>query len=91
MDILDLDPAVLDSIASIIEGYCSKQESIMDDYLVGTYSLSSEWSDDQTFGSMLEEIRKLRTSVVDLMNEIKATYPKYFREKAEQIRNIPKF
>ncbi len=84
---LEIDPEVLDTIAVIVEGYCSSQEGIMDDYLSRTSSLVSEWTDDQTFGSMLGEINSLRRSVVDLMDEIRTTYPKYFRAKAERIRN----
>ena len=89
MDVLDLDPAVLDSTASIVEGYCSRQKAIMDDYLREAASLSSEWTDDQTLGPLLEEIRRMRNSVTTVMDEISARYPKYFREKAEQIRQRP--
>lgn len=90
MDILDLDPAVLESTATIVEGYCHRQKSIMDDYLNSTSSLSSEWTDDQTLGPLLEEIRRMKNIVTTLMDEISATYPRYFRDKAEQIRNRPK-
>jgi len=91
MDILDLDPEVLDATASVIEGYCNRQKSIMDEYLSNTSSLSSEWTDDKTLGPLLEEIKTLKNSVVTLMDEIKSKYPAYFRGKAEVIRNRPKF
>lgn len=91
MDILELDPSVLDTTAVIIEGYCAKQTSIMDDYLSNTNSLSSDWTDDQTLGPLLEEIKRMRNSVVSIMEEIRRTYPQYFREKAEHIRQRPKF
>ena len=90
MDVLDLDPVVLESTATIVEGYCNRQKSIMDDYLRNTSSLSSEWTDDQTLGPLLEEIKRMKSSVTNIMDEIRATYPKYFRDKAEQIRNRPK-
>lgn len=90
MDILDLDPAVLESTATIVEGYCNRQKSIMDEYLSSTSSLSSEWTDDQTLGQLLEGIKRMKSSVTTIMDEIRATYPKYFRDKAEQIRNRPK-
>lgn len=90
MDVLDLDPVVLESTATIVEGYCNRQKSIMDDYLRNTSSLSSEWTDDQTLGPLLEEIKRMKSSVTSIMDEIRATYPKYFRDKAEQIRNRPK-
>ena len=89
MDILDLDPEVLDATASVIEGYCNRQKSIMDDYLSNTSALASEWTDDKTLGPLLEEIKMLKNSVVSLMDEIKTKYPAYFREKAEVIRNRP--
>ncbi|MDE6435209.1 MAG: hypothetical protein K2L07_13375 [Lachnospiraceae bacterium] len=91
MDILDLNPEVLESTASIIEGYCNRQKSIMADYLSSTASLSSDWTDDQTLGSMLEEIKQMKNAVEGVMDEILTAYPNYFRSKAEQIRNRPKF
>ena len=91
MDIFDLDPTVLETTASIIEVYCVKQKEIMDDYLSNTTSLTSDWDDDKTMGMMLEEIRQMRNSVESLMDEIRATYPPFFKKKAEQIRQRPKF
>lgn len=90
MDNLDLNPEALESTASIVEGYCNKQKAIMDGYLGQTSSLSSDWTDDQTLGPLLEEIKQMKNSVERIMNEILSTYPKYFRGKAEQIRNRPK-
>ena len=91
MDILDLNPEVLESTASIIEGYCNRQKAIMADYLGNTSSLSSDWTDDQTLGPLLEEIKQMKSSVEGIMDEILSIYPNYFRGKAEQIRNRPKF
>ena len=89
MDVLDLDPEVLDTTATIIEGYCARQKSIMDDYLSGTMSLATDWTDDKTLGPLLEEINRMKSSVAGIMDEIRATYPAYFRSKADQIRNRP--
>lgn len=91
MDILELSPEVLESTASIIEGYCNRQKSIMADYLSNAFSLSGDWTDDQTLGPLLEEIKQMRSAVEGIMDEILSTYPNYFRGKAEQIRNRPKF
>lgn len=91
MDILDLDPEVLDTTAGLVEGYCNRQTAIMDEYLSNTSALASEWSDDQTFGSLLEEVKRLKDSVVTLMDEIRGTYPQYFRDRAEFIRRRPRF
>lgn len=91
MDVFDLDPAVLDSTASIVESYCRRQCDIMDDYLSYIYSLSSEWDDDVTMGKLLEEIRQMKHNVEGVMDEIRGTYPGFFRMKAEQIRNRPTF
>ncbi len=91
MDILDLDPEVLDVTASIVEGYCDRQASIMNEYVSNTSALSSEWTDDQTFGLLLDEVKRLKDSVVTLMEEIRGKYPQYFRERANYIRNRPKF
>lgn len=91
MDILDLDPEVLDTTAGVVEAYCNRQSAIMNDYLSNTTALSAEWTDDQTFGSLLEEVKRLKGNVVKLMDEIRETYPPYFREKANNIRHRPKF
>ena len=91
MEILDLNPEVLESTASIIEGYCNRQKYIMSEYMSNTASLSSDWTDDQTLGPLLEEIKQMRSVVEGVMDEILTTYPNYFRGKAEQIRNRPKF
>ncbi len=90
MDNLELDPAVLETTATVIEGYCNRQKSIMDDYLSSITSLSSEWQDDETLGPLIEEIRRMKTSVINVMDEIMAIYPNYFRNKAAQIGSRPK-
>ena len=91
MDVFDLNPEVLETTASIIEGYCAKQRDIMGEYLSNTSSMNSEWDDDQTMGALLEEIRQMKQNVETLMDEIRSTYPDFFRKKAEQIRRRPKF
>ena len=89
MSVLDLDPNVLESTATIIEEYCRRQAAIMDDYLANASSLSYDWTDDKTLGTMLEEIKVLRNRVMDVMNDIRTVYPRFFREKAELIRQRP--
>lgn len=91
MSEMDLNPEVLDMTATIIENYCKKQQEIMGSYLSDISSLSGEWDDDKTMGTMLEEIRQMKTAVEGVMDEIRSTYPEFFRKKAEQIRNRPKF
>lgn len=90
MDNLELSPQALDTTATIIELYCKKQMSIMTEYLTLTSSLSSDWTDHETLGSLLEEINRLKNNVENIMSEILSVYPKFFREKAEQIRRRPK-
>ena len=89
MTVLDLDPDVLDTTATIVEGYCRKQQEIMESYLRNTASLSYEWTDDKTLGTLLEEIKALRNRVAEVMNTICQIYPPYFKEKAEEIRRRP--
>lgn len=91
MDILDLNPEVLESTASIIESYCNRQKGIMSDYVHDVSALSGDWSDDRTLGPLLEEISQMERTVESIMDEIVTTYPSYFRNKAEHIRNRPKF
>lgn len=91
MEVFDLNPDALETTASVVEIYCTKQRETMSDYLSNISSLSSEWDDDQTMGTLLEEIRQMKQSVESLMDEIRAVYPGFFRKKAEQIRSRPKY
>ena len=88
---LIFDPEVLLATADIIKGYCAKQREIMDDYFSKIMALKSEWSDDETFGSMVEEIRNLSRDFLDIIDEIESTYPEYFRSKAQLILERPVF
>ena len=91
MDELSLSPEVLDATADIIEGYCYKQIAVMDNYLNSVSAMRSEWTDDRSIGPMLEEIRRMKSEVEQLMDEIRSRYPSYFRAKADIIRNRPTF
>ena len=90
-DLLKLDPEVLEATAGVIERYCEGQMAIMNEYLNNTTSLGSEWTDDQTFGSLLEEVRRIKSSVEQVMAEIKGVYPQYFRGRAAYIRSRPDY
>ena len=91
MENLETSPEALESAANIVDAYCRTQKSVMDTYLRNATSMQSEWVDDKTLGSLLEEIRHLNTIVSALMDEIQSYYPRYFRKKAEMLRNRPKF
>lgn len=91
MDNLETSPEALEGAANIIESYCRTQKSIMNTYLRNTTSMQSEWTDDQTLGPLVEEVRRLDKVVGELMDEIQSQYPKYMRKKAEMLRNRPKF
>ena len=91
MDVLELDPQVLDATADIISIYCMKQKLIMDDYMRKMQSLSYEWQDDETIGKLLQEIRALSNSVDKVMDILKIKYPEYFKKQAEIIRQRPKY
>ena len=90
MDDLSLDPMVLEKTAIIIERYCSLQINIIDQYSQKMAMLSNDWTDDQTLGTLLEEVNKMKLRITSLMEEICQFYPNYFNQKAEQIRNRPK-
>ena len=90
MDNLEIDPEVLDAVASIVEGYCKKQREVIETYFRNVNAQSSEWTDDETMGKLIQEIQLLNTTVNSIMDEISSSYPKYFRDKAEQIRSRPK-
>lgn len=85
MDELILDPDVLDEVADSIEAYCESQNQILDDYCRDMVNLQGEWDDDHTFGNLMREIEVLRTRIHTIIEEISATYPRYFRDKALEI------
>ena len=63
MENLETSPEALESAANIVDAYCRTQKSVMDTYLRNATSMQSEWVDDKTLGSLLEEIRHLNTIV----------------------------
>lgn len=89
-DIMNLNPDVLDNIADIIEKYILMQNKIIEDYVGNMHNLQREWDDDETIGKILDEIRLIVNEILDVEDEILKTYPKYFRERAEEIRKRPK-
>lgn len=91
MDELILDPEILESVANAIEGYCARQTETIDEFCSSVFALQSEWMDDETFGSLLNEVMKLKETVSRNMAEITATYPTYFRERAEIISSRPSY
>lgn len=90
MDILILDEESLLIIAETITNYCVKQKELLDTYYSKIISLESEWNDDETFGSLIEEINTLRIKAHKYLDEINNIYPRYFRAKAQHILNRPK-
>lgn len=91
MDELILDPNSLYAIADVICGYCARQKELLDAYYSQIMTLESEWRDDETFGSIAQEINILKNNAIIALDEINETYPKYFREKAQQILARPTF
>lgn len=89
MDNLTLDAEALFAIADIIDGYCAKQRETINVYYAQIMALESEWRDDETFGGIAEELRKLKINAVAVLDEVYNTYPKYFRRKAQHILERP--
>ena len=89
MDNLILDADSLFAIADVISGYCAHQRETLNVYYAQIMALESEWRDDETFGAIAEEINKLKTNAVFVLDEINEMYPKYFREKARLILSRP--
>lgn len=90
MDLLSLDPRVLEETAEMIKRYCYIQKELMNAYLNRAYNLNSEWTDEETIQPLLDEIRMLNAKVTALMGEIEAYYPAYFQRRAEEIRMRPR-
>lgn len=89
MDDLILDSESLFNIADIIDAYCAKQREVVNVYYAQIMALESEWRDDDTFGAMVEELNVLRTEAIAILEEVYATYPKYFRARAQRILERP--
>lgn len=91
MDNLLLDAETLFSTADIVDNYCARQRETINVYYAQIMALESEWEDDETFGGIVEEIRRLRSQTLAIIEQVHTTYPKYFRERAQQIIARPKF
>lgn len=91
MDNLTLNAEVLTATADIITVYTNKQKQIMRDYLSKIIALIPNWNDDETFSPLISEINTLKNEVTTKMEIIEATYPSYFRSKAESISSRPTF
>lgn len=89
MDELVLDAESLFNIADIIDGYCAKQREVVNVYHAQIMALESEWRDDETFGTMVQELNALKTQAIAILDEVYETYPKYFRKRAQQILERP--
>lgn len=89
MDNLTLDAEALFAIADVIDGYCAKQREIVNVYHAQILALESEWRDDRTFNTMVEELNALRTQALAMLDDIYNIYPKYFRERAREITARP--
>lgn len=90
MDTLILNEESLFIIADTIANYCVKQKELIETYYSKIISLESEWDDDETFGSLMEEINILKNKAYRCLDEINNIYPRYFRAKAQHILNRPK-
>lgn len=89
MDNFVLDADLLFQIADVIDGYCEKQREVINVYYAQIMALESEWRDDETFGSLVEELNSLKIQALALVEEIYEIYPKYFRKRAQQILERP--
>lgn len=89
MDDLILDADSLFNIADIIYGYCAKQREVVNVYHAQIMALESEWRDDETFGTMVQELNSLKTQAIAILDEVYEIYPKYFRKRAQQILERP--
>ena len=89
MDVLALDPNMLDATADIIIQYCLRQKTIIDEYMRKMNTLSYEWQDDETLGQLLQEVKILSNSVNKALDIMRIQYPPYFKKQAELIRHRP--
>ena len=91
MEELILSPETLFAIADIVDGYCSKQRETINVYYAQMMALDSEWRDDKTFGTIMQEISLLKNKAITALDEIYNYYPKYFRKRAQTILERPSF
>lgn len=89
MDDLVLDADLLYHVADVIGGYCAKQREVVNVYYAQIMALESEWRDDETFGSLVEELTDLKAKALDAIEEVYGLYPKYFRKRAQEVFERP--
>ena len=90
MDNMTLDPEVLKSVANTITIYTQRQKEIMNNFLRNVSNLGSEWQDDETFYSLIQEIMKLKSDFHAKMESVNV-YATIFKNRAEEIERRPKF
>lgn len=90
-DDMILSSEVLRNLAQVITQYCYMQNEILDNFLTNMQALSSEWQDDETFSSMMEEIQLLTRQSKQYFGELYNTYPALFQKMADQIDARPTF
>ena len=90
MEDLDLNSETLRVTADIINNYAEKQKEVMDKFLRNVSNLGGEWSDDETFYSLIQEIMKLKSDIYAKMDVVNV-YANIFRQRAEAIEQRPKY
>lgn len=75
---LILSAEALQATADIINNYVEKQKEVMDKFLRIVSNLGGEWSDDETFYSLIQEIMKLKSDIYAKMDVVNV-YANIFR------------
>lgn len=81
MDELIFDPQALRDTADLLVSYCAGQRECIEQYLARIGALCADW-DDPTFCRCMEAARMLAHKANARFDEMLATYPRYFRDRA---------
>ena len=90
MEDLVLNSETLRVTADIINNYAKRQKEVMGKFLRNVSNLGGEWSDDETFYSLIQEITKLKSDIYAKMDVVNV-YANIFRQRAEAIEQRPKY
>ena len=85
-DQMKIDPNVLEYIMVLIERYTSKQKDTLTRYNSSMKGLSHDWDDERTFGEMLKHIEVICKRSIEMLEQMRVVYKKFFYDEVLDIR-----
>ena len=85
-DQVKIDPVVLEEITVLIDGYAEKQKDLLNKLTTSVYKLSDEWDDSKSFGDLYKHLETINKRSVEMFEQIKIIYKKFYYDEVLNIR-----